>query len=80
MMMVNKPRDPERLDTFYDTLKKYHKKYFPDLRVGQFILNFSSYYFKKYNTDFYYKEDDDLMEEITLFIKEMMERNNILLC
>ena len=44
MMMVNKTRDPERLDTFYDTLKEYHKKYFPDLRVGQFILNFSSYY------------------------------------
>lgn len=32
-------RDPERLDEFYDELKRIHKEKFPDWRVGQFWMN-----------------------------------------
>lgn len=31
-------RDKERLDDFYDRLKKVHKERFQDLRFGQFII------------------------------------------
>jgi len=71
MMMENNTRDPERLENFYNELKKYHKEYFPDWRFGQLILNFFPYYFKKHNTDFFYKEDEDLLKEIISFLKEM---------
>ena len=33
-------RDPERLENFYDEMKKIHKDYFPDWRFGQFMMNF----------------------------------------
>ena len=32
-------RDPERLDAFYDELKRIHKTYFPDWRFGQLVEN-----------------------------------------
>lgn len=32
-------RNPKRLDTFYDELKYIHKKYCPDWRFGQMMVN-----------------------------------------
>lgn len=32
-------RNSERLNNFYDELKKIHIKSFPDMRFGQFMLN-----------------------------------------
>ena len=32
-------RKPERLDSFYDELKEIHKRSFPDMRFGQFMMN-----------------------------------------
>ena len=31
-------RNPDRLDEFYDRLKKVHKEKFSDLRFGQFMM------------------------------------------
>ena len=31
-------RNPDRLDEFYDRLKKVHKEKYPDLRFGQFMM------------------------------------------
>lgn len=33
-------RNPDRLDSFYDELKKIHKEHFPDWRFGQWCSNF----------------------------------------
>lgn len=51
-------RDPERLDTFYDELKRIHKEYFPDWRFGQLIENVKS--LTKVKDLFYYEEDEFL--------------------
>ena len=33
-------RDPNRLNSFYNTMKKIHRKTFPDWRFGQLMSNF----------------------------------------
>lgn len=33
-------RNPNRLDSFYETLKEVHKDSFPDWRFGQLMSNF----------------------------------------
>ena len=59
-------RDAARLDNFYDTLKKYHKKYLPDWRFGQLIINFIS----DCGDPFYY-EEDKMLEKLEEYIKKM---------
>jgi len=36
-------RDPERLDKYYDEIKRLHKTYCPDWRIGQLFVNFSEW-------------------------------------
>jgi len=52
-------RDPDRLDSFYDEVKKIHKRYFPDWRFGQFITNFVEWFRLQTGRDIFYLEDDD---------------------
>ena len=61
-------RDPNRLDKFYDELKELHKKYFPDLRFGQLMYNFFSWY-----GDPFYLEEDKFMETFRKYIAEICE-------
>ena len=63
-------RNPERLDTFYDELKKIHKEYFPDWRFGQFIENIRR--MTRANDLFYY-EEDSFLELVKSFIIEVKE-------
>lgn len=51
-------RNPERLDTFYDELKRIHKTYFPDWRFGQLVENLRS--FSRAGDLFYYEEENFL--------------------
>lgn len=46
-------RDPDRLDAFYNELKKIHKEYYPDWRFGQFIVNICGIL----GDPFYWEED-----------------------
>lgn len=32
-------RNPNRLDSFYEEIKKIHQCNYPDLRFGQFVIN-----------------------------------------
>ena len=57
-------RNPNRLDNFYEELKQIHKKYFPDWRFGQFIVNFLSYC-----GDPFYMEEDRFIEKVKEYIK-----------
>ena len=63
-------RDINRLDNFYDELKKIHK-YVPDWRFGQFIMNFMSWYYTKYKRDCFYIEEDEMIKYIEEFIDEV---------
>ena len=64
-------RDPNRLDIFYNELKKIHK-YVPDWRFGQLIINFFSWYYNKYKGDFFYIEDDKILKVIEEFISDFV--------
>ena len=63
-------RDINRLNNFYDELKKIHKQ-IPDWRFGQFMMNFISWYATKYKRDIFYIEDDKIIKFIKEFIDEM---------
>ena len=66
-------RDINRLDNFYDSLKNIHKKYIPDWRFGQFIMNFMGWYYNKYKRDCFYIEEDKMIKYIEEFIDEVRE-------
>ncbi len=64
-------RDPKRLDTIYHFINGIHKAEFPDWRVGQFWMNFLSWYGAKHRTDVFYLEDTKILEAIDDFIQEI---------
>lgn len=55
-------RDPNRLDNFYDEMKKLHMEYFPDLRFGQLISNFFGWIWQTYKIDVFFPEEDRMIE------------------
>lgn len=53
-------RDPDRLDSLYNTFHIIHKKSFPDLRFGQMISNFFSWCESSCKcSDVFYVEDNE---------------------
>lgn len=60
-------RDPERLDAFYDELKRIHKTYFPDWRFGQFVENLRRF---SRAGDLFYYEEDEFLKLLKSIIKE----------
>ena len=63
-------RKTERLDYVYNEICRLHKKYFPDWRFQQFILNYISWYVTKYGNDGFYIEDNKIVKFIKEFIKD----------
>lgn len=61
-------RNPNRLHKFYAELKRIHIQYFPDLRFGQFMMNFLN------NTDPFYWEEDEFIERLRKFAGEINDR------
>lgn len=59
-------RSTERLDSFYDKMKFLHKKYVPDWRFGQLMVNFIGTY-----GDPFYFEEDRFLEKIETYLKEV---------
>lgn len=66
-------RKPERLDGFYDELREIHKKSFPDMRFGQFVLNVLGWINSTKQRDPFFPEEDEM---ITL-IKEYANSNSM---
>lgn len=56
-------RNPDRLDSFYEELKKMHKDKVPDWRFGQLILNFIRWY-----GDPFFLEEKGFLEKLREFI------------
>lgn len=63
-------RDINRLDTFYDELKEIHKQV-PDWRFGQLYSNFFGWLMSKKKIDFFFPEEDKMLEYLKEFIKEV---------
>ena len=65
-------RNPDRLDSFYDELKKIHKEHFPDMRFGQLCSNFFSWLASEKKVDFFFPEERQMIRYIREFagIKE----------
>ena len=55
-------RDPEKLDNFYKELCEIHKKSFPDMREGQFLLNALRFISVTLHRDPLYPESEELMD------------------
>ena len=65
-------RDPKRLDEFYKDLTYYHKKYAPDIRFGQLCSNFFGWLYSEKKIDFFYTEENNMIE----YIKEYLCRGD----
>ena len=57
-----KIRNPERLDNFYLQLCEIHKKSFPDMREGQFLLNALGYINSTLKRDPFFPESEEMLE------------------
>lgn len=65
-------RDLNRLDLFYDEVKKIHKVSFPDWRFGQLISNFFNWLFHEKGKDCFYPEEEDILG----YLKEYANENS----
>ena len=71
--MVIYIRDINRLDNFYSQLCEIHKKSFPDMRLGQFMLNVLGWLNSTKRIDPFFPEDDKMIE----LIKEYANSNSV---
>lgn len=60
--MVIYIRDINRLDKFYSQLCEIHKKSFPDMRLGQFLLNALGWINNTKKRDPFFPEEDEMVE------------------
>lgn len=65
-------RDPNRLDYFYDELKKLHKTYLADWRFGQLMYNFIANY-----GDPFYLEEDVFLEKFDQYIQSLINEEEV---
>ena len=63
-------RNPNRLDSFYDELKRMHKEYIPDWRFGQFCSNFFGWLGRKKRIDLFFPEEGEMLEYIKEYLGE----------
>ena len=54
-------RNPDRLDLFYSQLCEIHKKSFPDMRLGQFLLNALGWINSTKNIDPFFPEENEMV-------------------
>ena len=55
-------RDMERFDKVYAQLGEIHKKYFPDMRLGQFLLNGLGWIKSVKGVDPFFPECEELIQ------------------
>ena len=69
-MEVINIRNPERIDVFTSELNRIWKKYFPDLRFGQFMMNFLGFVQSKKNRDPFFPEESEMLTYLKEFCRE----------
>lgn len=55
-------RNPERLDKFYSELCEVHKRSFPNMREGQFLLNALGWINSTKRRDPFFPESEEMLE------------------
>jgi len=65
-------RDPKRLDSFYDELKRIHKEKVPDWRFGQLMSNFFGWLHSVKKVDLFFPEENKMLE----YLKEYFGTKN----
>ena len=68
-------RDPNRLDELYLRMKEIHQEKAPDWRIGQFMLNFMSWYGAKYKRDMFYIEDNQFVDAIETYFEDIKKKD-----
>lgn len=68
-------RDPNRLDELYLRIKEIHQEKVPDWRIGQFMLNFMSWYGAKYKRDMFYIEDNQFVDAIETYFEDIKKKD-----
>lgn len=66
-------RDVNRLDSFYAKLKEIHKKSFPDMRFGQFMMNVLGWISSTKKRDPFFPEEGEILN----LIKEYANTNSM---
>ncbi len=69
-------RNPNRLDDFYDELKRIHKKSFPDMRFGQLMSNFFGWLYSEKKRDCFFPEEDEMIEHLREYDNKKREIQN----
>ena len=64
-------RKAERLNDFYDELKRLHMKYRPDWRFGQLLVNFFWWLDTQNNIDPFFPEEYKMLEYFKEFIVQV---------
>jgi hypothetical protein len=64
-------RSEERLDEFYDELKRIHKEHFVDLRFGQFCSNLFRWLMYVKDVDPFFPEENKMLEYIKEYVGEI---------
>ena len=68
-------RNPQRLDSFYDTIKELHKKHFPDWRFGQLMSNFFGWLYEVKGRDLFFPEEDEMEQHFKDYCEEQKRWN-----
>ena len=63
-------RDPNRLNDFYDEMKRIHKVYFPDWRFGQLMSNFLGWVYSEKKKDPFFPEEEEMLRYFLEFSGE----------
>ena len=63
-------RDKNRIDKFLDFIGEYWKKYFPDWRFGQLMVNLLCWAQYKNLGDPFFWEEDKFLEYLDMYIKD----------
>lgn len=62
-------RNPNRLDSLYNKLFRVHKDLVPDMRFGQFVSNFLSWWSGETKHDPWFEDDSEWEKHIEGFAK-----------
>ena len=62
-------RNPERLNGFYDEVRRVHKQYFPDWRFGQLCSNFFGWLCYEKGIDLFYPEEGEMLKYLEEYAK-----------
>ena len=66
---LKKMRNPNRLDNFYEELKRIHKESLPDWRFGQLCSNFFGWLMTNKKIDFFFPEESRMIEYLKQYIR-----------